>query len=273
MIYLPIGSRKDDFLLSKKIPFLMETTNNSKKIIVGKKQYLETEKRLSFKQLNFIKKVKAHVSKLPPLDKSAQYNTGQICYHQTRISEQPQEIFNTVEYDINTAYWVTAYTMGFINHDLFMQGLEMSKMARLVALGSLATTKKYWRYDGKGECEVYHTEYNEQTRHFFFNISHQVGLVLMELFDTCNGFFSWVDAVFIPSDKVKTADKVLKFHGLLGKTKPVYKIEVITEPLQYKIHQEKDNPIRNKTFMVRSRKTIRKRLSLYEKFKLNNLKH
>jgi hypothetical protein len=89
--------------------------------------------------------------------------------------------------------------------------LKYSKDSRLIAVGALAQDKTTHYYN-KGEKTHQVRQYNEQHANVFWSAAAKVGEIMGEILQNCNGFFYWVDAVFLPIEQAEKARQILKSH-------------------------------------------------------------
>ena len=99
--------------------------------------------------------------------------------------------------------------------------LKYSKDSRLVAVGTLAQDKKVTEYIN-GKKEKVYREYNETEANVFWTAAADVGKTMIKVLNACNGFFCWVDAVFIPKSEFNKAAEILKESGYNFHTKDIY---------------------------------------------------
>ena len=140
---------------------------------------------------------------------------------------------NVVELDVNSAYWNIALEKGYIDKSLYDKGLQMSKITRLVSLGSLATTKQYIHYDAElNKFEDMGKDYDEVLRSFFFDVSKTLDDMMLECFEMIgydNVFFYWVDAFFIKKEYQKQVHEFFENRGLKLKTKLIKSMYINNE--------------------------------------------
>lgn len=109
---------------------------------------------------------------------------------------------NVVEIDLNGAYWKAAYLLGIIPEEIYKEGLEKEKHLRLAALGSLATHKDVYRFDGEDYFLVPVSEEQRQievrNRSAFFECARYVSGAMFAAMDYAGrqAMFFWVDAIF-----------------------------------------------------------------------------
>jgi hypothetical protein len=89
--------------------------------------------------------------------------------------------------------------------------LKYSKDSRLIAVGALAQDKTIFYYN-KGVKTHQERQYNEKQANVFWAAAAKVGEIMAEILTVCNGFFYWVDAVFLPIEQAETARQILKSH-------------------------------------------------------------
>jgi len=99
--------------------------------------------------------------------------------------------------------------------------LKYSKDSRLVAVGTLAQDKIVTEFKAGKKSQTYR-EYNETEANVFWTAAADVGKTMINVLNSCNGFFCWVDAVFIPREYFNKAAKLLKESGYNFHTKEIY---------------------------------------------------
>ena len=85
-----------------------------------------------------------------------------------------------------------------INDDILKRGMLLEKKDRLKALGSLATVKRAYEYDGK-KILTLPPVFDPHTRNIWFLISHTLGVIMNDVvkqFGKENFYLFWVDAFF-----------------------------------------------------------------------------
>jgi hypothetical protein len=87
--------------------------------------------------------------------------------------------------------------------------LKYSKDSRLIAIGALAQDKTIYYYSN-GIKTHQERQYNEKHANVFWAAAAKVGEVMSEILKACNGFFYWVDAIFLPVDQAEKARQILK---------------------------------------------------------------
>ena len=143
-----------------------------------------------------------------------------------------------VQIDINAAYITAVRNFGLLSLDsynkFFIEETEekrlikksnssrhkghkgevykYSKDSRLIAVGSLAQDKKISSYI-KGEKVKEERQYNEKEANVFWSAAAEVGRIMIEILENCQGYFFWVDAIFIPEQQAEKAKEILKTYG------------------------------------------------------------
>ena len=149
-----------------------------------------------------------------------------------RFECEPGIHHNMVEIDINHAYWKIALDKGYIGQEIYKKGIDTSrvdKTDRLIALGSIATVKRQYGFDGY----EYHSEediVDEVTRSYFFDIANELGKTMCEVIEECVSWpfvFFWVDAVFCAKGAEKYVIEAMAKRGFKCKTidLPCLKVE------------------------------------------------
>lgn len=224
-VNLPITSGKLEFLQKSKIPFNVSFTNNSTTIdLVNEKiRYFLAPDFLKKSELNFIGRVKKTAVNCgkPEIGISA----NNIQYFRFNNFKQ---IKNLIEIDVNSAYWQLAHQLGYVDDKLFQEGVnseKISKMARLVALGSLATKKKVFQFDGSNFHYIGY-KFNSVTRSYFFHVSYELDKIMNEIFSEIGekALFYWFDAFFVSADVAEFIEYSLGRFDLGIKTKQIHEI-------------------------------------------------
>jgi hypothetical protein len=162
----------------------------------------------------FIKKVKREVCSNAESKKFRESNPKFI-----KFSPLFEDEFNFgfkmfSEVDINSAYWFAAKDYGMICEDTFEKGLEVPKKVRLMALGSAASTKDIFSFDG--ENYTYQgIECNKHGRLAFFTIAKRIDDLMSNAIKIFSGqaAFYWVDALFV---KTQFSDSVIHYINGMG---------------------------------------------------------
>lgn len=176
-------------------------------------------------ELNFVKKTRAEIIK----------NATDRGYQEMRLWSDykffdiaaPEYLkdgatFNNsvVEIDINNAYWNAAFNLSLICRDTYNKGLEMSKKVRLISVGSAASRKNHFYFNGE-DYEYLRTDENIAGISSFFRISEYIGEIVSHLFNKHNLLMYWVDAIFVPKNQVGAVCEYLELAGMEYKVKPI----------------------------------------------------
>jgi hypothetical protein len=154
-------------------------------------------------ELNFITSVKRYVLK-NEIHLREEFQENQLFsedVHFVRVQKVPvNKIFeNVCEVDIDQAYWETAHQLGIISDDLYRKGSKgnISKQARLTALGSFA--KKVYRYKFKGKkVQSVEVDKDELLENLWFTICKRVSDVMHKVIEALGDdfIFYWVDGIY-----------------------------------------------------------------------------
>lgn len=210
-----------ELLCAQHIPHSVELGNNTIYInseFGGRKTRNSfTDNKLKNKDLNFIKRVRKHISesvKNLEIPKTTARDVAYIGFNR-HIAGRYE---NVTEIDVNGAYWQTAYLMGFIGDEIYREGLTVDKMTRLIALGSLAGERTLYRFETKTRARItngfpdlrklagYKYEgviSDERLRSLFFLICQEMGNLMSDCVDRLGGNafkIFWVDALIIDKD-------------------------------------------------------------------------
>lgn len=230
------------FLTHNEIPFVSYSTMSSKMVEFAGEKYYLSDLQLKGKELGFLSTVRRDAKDYFRKNGQSEVNRSNIAY--TYLNNLPVGHYeNMVEIDISAAYWNCAYKIGIITKSTFEKGLTISKAARLVALGALASNKACFVFDGKelkyrgdnkalkvafdkNEMKVIsETDKDSSLAFLFFQISFEIGIVIKDVYnrlntikpDGCIGF--WVDAVFVDRQLAFEAVETIASHGYDCKVK------------------------------------------------------
>ena len=160
---------------------------------------------------------------------------------------------NVVEIDINSAYWILAYKMGYISEEQYNKGLDLEKIERLSVLGSIARIQYIFQYID-GEPMTAERNVSANGRIAFFNICSKLGNIMSDIVNE-NGrnffFFFWVDAFFCSSHIADSVVESIKSRGLDCKIKKMSSISVKKEKDTFKVFAtQKGSKLRNSTNVI-----------------------
>lgn len=220
---------KSKFLYHSKIPFSLKKSGGTYEI----KSALWNDKAFasSFNQneVTFIRSVKNYIVKNHIADSilDTDYKALKIDYIRVNLFNDGDVVDDLMEIDVNAAYWQTAYNMGFISKSIYEKGFEVSKVARLASLGSLAKVTEEWVFDGE-KMELKPPVSSYATENIWFAICKRVSDIMNKAVSTAGkGFvFYWVDGIYVKND-TETISKIVKYFGSIGydvKMSPVARI-------------------------------------------------
>lgn len=205
-------------LYDLKIPFTASISNNTDitKVYSGTPnavEYVRQASKMDNKTLQLIRQVKSHADKQPP--PPVEYTSADIKYIKFFIEKQKETFFDIFEIDINSAYWHIAYRLGYISKKIFELGNDREKtpkISRLIALGSMATSTRLYKYEG-GNSPILKIgdKTNYKTRFMYFHICKTLDQIIedcIEKYGYSNFLFYWVDAVFV---KKEAAGEIQEF--------------------------------------------------------------
>lgn len=191
-------------LVRRKVPHEAQISNLSTMIKTACDKTIISESPMKPQTLGFIRQVKAYAQKCgkPKVPKREKID------YIKRFECEAGTHHNMVEIDINHAYWKIALDKGYISQEIYEKGIDTSKVDktdRLIALGSIATVKRQYGFNGY-DYQVEDDIVDEVTRSYFFDIANELGRIMCEVIEECVSWlfvFFWVDAVFC----VKGAEK------------------------------------------------------------------
>lgn len=228
-IYLPITSNKLEYLAKAGIPHTAYFTNQSThiKLINEPIAYFLAPSFLKKSDLGFIKKVKDFAKKtdLPQTG----VNSSDISYY--RFNSIPEETGEVMEIDVNKAYWELAHRYGYISSEIYQAGLDtekIGKLTRLVALGSLASKKKVFQFDGQNYHPIGY-QFDPVLRSYFFHVSLELDLIMNRIFTDIgeSALFYWFDAFFVSPEVAGYIENELNREGLGIKKQPIREVKKI----------------------------------------------
>lgn len=221
-----------DFFVAHKRPFVAYSSVSSKQILIGGRKYFLSDLPLKTKELGYLSTVRKDARKYDESQESKFVSKKDIRYTQIK-NIAPGVYSDYVELDLNSAYHECAFQLGIISRATYEKGLKVSKMARLVALGALASNKAVFEFSGKkleykgqkNEIEKLEGKEKDDLSYLFFRISAEIGRVISDVYyqlntigkDGCIGY--WVDAVFVRRELIGEALKIINEYGYEAKLK------------------------------------------------------
>lgn len=147
------------------------------------------------------------------------------------------------EVDLKAAYWHFAKKNGFINDELFKEGLRVDKKIRLMSLGGLAKNTNVFNYK-EGELKSTEKINSHETEGIFFKVAYDTDLImrkLLNILDKKDFCFYWVDAIFFRGrDNLEKIKAILENEDLPFKVVEIKKMQrketkIIVEDFNYKV--------------------------------------
>ena len=183
--------------------FKVSSTSNSTMLEFDLSKYLYSDSHFSKKYLHYFQKLKKEVTKniqekniiVPDYQKSKYF-------HFKEFEEVTQgeilEFKNCIELDINKAYYVALYNLGYISKDFFNLCIELPKKIRLALVGTLATTKSILFYED-GVIKDHEIIKNDKLRNVFFHCVKVVDECLYSFSYLAKEsfIFYWVDGIYL----------------------------------------------------------------------------
>ncbi len=244
-----------DYLKQNDVEHTIIQTSNSLKIITQNNTFISSNTKLTNKAFQAIKRIKKYVAENVEYEKIKKPKN--IHYFESKNIPTKETILQDfVEIDVNSAYFTLALQKNYIDSEI-LNYVKDDKIARLVGLGSLATTKTTEKYNTDTKKYEHISTITEPTENVFFDISNDLGEIMYEILtkvipDTQFSFF-WVDAIFCHKKNIENVQNFLKSKNLESK---IYEIETIeikeTKDFRYKAVATKQDkttkayPISNK---------------------------
>jgi hypothetical protein len=231
-----------DELKDEKIPFTLETTTLTRKVITPDFTYSYINKGagLNLWELNLIKAVKRDALAIN-IDNFPKVTAEDVPY----INRNPKRFGSCLtfedmyEVDLNQAYWNLAYINGIITEATFLKAAHprISKGARLIALGALAKRTRVIEFDGTQYGKLYEGERLTTERLFYF-CCEEVASIMIDFAQLAGDdfLFYWVDAIFLKGPAVQKVIENLiavqqeikiKFPSIPDSLFKMYKIDKI----------------------------------------------
>jgi len=242
MNHIKLGEENCAFLQMLQIPHVVKTTNSTVRIeIPNAKPMLFSDGFIPMKYLAFIKKVKTCVQKSSAFRENKEYIkrlSSQDVKYILDNSSKSGYYEDCTELDINGAYWVCAYHLGYITDEIYREGialkkdgrLKIPKMVRLIALGALArkrTVREYCPeklgYDYKG------LEYDPELGGVFFHTAKRVGEIMLQCVEEMGQspfLLFWVDAFIVETSACWIVEHFMRQSGYEVKRKRLHYLNI-----------------------------------------------
>lgn len=228
------GSEIKKILCGNNIPHTIEYTNTTIKIELqnGSNQvFIINDSEIPINDLSLINEVKRNAEKLDIENtKTTSRDISFFQWGKVRVGKYK----GFVEVDVNKAYWEIAFQKGYINKKTYLRGMNkipgkkpIRKQTRLMALGSMATVKNKYEWNGKDYDHI-EKKVNETTRSYFFDVAKTLDGYMKEAFGEFGRsvLFYWVDAIYIDFRQVEKMKTFFLERGLEVKTKEIKNILV-----------------------------------------------
>lgn len=208
------------FHLLHHIPYIMEITGSRIIFKSERGDYMSRSEDFLAKELSFIKSVKHHIIKQKIFDVIPNHfkedmDKEKIKYYAYSPRYKAGDFINGgTEIDMKSAYWETANMANMLTAEIYKKGIEVSKLARLASIGTLAKKSRTIIYDGKTETDLGLTR-SEMTEFLWDTICYKVGEIMSEAAErNANEFiFFWVDGIFVTGNEGKKTAEFFKSVG------------------------------------------------------------
>lgn len=205
--------RKCECLVELKEPFTMIKSGSSYELASRIWNEKASARAFTATDLGFINSVRNHIEKYAKsIDFIDTYYAGEDINY-IRVSEYKvgERIEDLVYVDINGAYWQTAHNLGIISDKLYLKGLDVGKIVRLAALGSLAKKKDIWKFDGLRFKKL--DTVKNPNENLWFAICKRVSDVMGEVVNAIGDdfVFYWVDGIYIKNKPEVLQNVLSKF--------------------------------------------------------------
>lgn len=190
---------KCNFMYKAKKPFMLVKSGSSYELISTFYNDKAYRSGFSTSDLNFIKSVKNYVKK-NDIDiefNECDYSSERIDYIKVNKFKVGDVLEDLRCIDIKSAYWQTALNLGIISKEIYDKGMNVGKVVRLAALGSLAKKKDIWSFDGKElkKMDTVRSEYEN----LWFAICKKVSDIMNHVVKSIGDdfVFYWVDGIYV----------------------------------------------------------------------------
>lgn len=191
-------ARKEDYFRALKRPYKIQSTNYTSIIENDKERYIIAREFTGFGFLKILQKFRADVNKniegkALKLKEIKYFEFNEMYFH------EKEGAISGIEIDISKAYIFAAYYCKFISDEILKLLLSLKKSTRLKILGSLATRKRIFNYDEKGNLTTQEIKKNDLHLICWNNICYQVDDYMNNLIRLNNPslfVFYWFDNLF-----------------------------------------------------------------------------
>jgi len=164
-------------------------------------------KKIPPMELGFIRRVKNHILKHQIYANfiSNFYYPEDIDYVSIMKHDKTVKIDNVIEIDIDEAYWKTAHILNVLSDHLYEEGRKsngkISKLGRLISLGSLAKKKIIYYFKGSRLMKK-ETQRSLTTENIWYSICKRLSDVMNEAREIAGKDFImyWVDGIYIKNE-------------------------------------------------------------------------
>lgn len=209
-------------------PCRVTYTSNSVYVATKDKQFVFTSNgtALKPKELQFVKKFRAYFNNNKPNKFNKRYANHQPKFF--RFYKDSGNYSNIIEIDINKAYPSSGKILGIIPDFLYEEGINHSKSAFLVAIGSLFRKKKVIDVASNGERTLVKDEkpdpyLSSVWRSIVGFVDHAMQSSISTKQDAV--YFYWCDALFVKKSEAQHFIDQLNSFGFEVKTKDIERIE------------------------------------------------
>jgi len=158
-------------------------------------------------ELGFIRRVKNYVKSNRVAEKFATtyYYPDDVMYVSVDKKQPGTMIDDIVEIDIDEAYWRTAFLLGVISEKIYIEGSKqtgkISKLGRLIALGSLAKKQDVYKFKGNRLLK-HEVKRSRLTENIWYSICKRVGDLMYEAKTIAGSDFLlyWVDGIYVKNN-------------------------------------------------------------------------
>jgi len=241
-------------------PFTLKRINNKFRLT---SEYFgdsssQANRKIPSKELGFIRRVRNYIMKNEVYANFIDnlYYPSDIKYVDVSRKKPNSEFLDCVEIDIDEAYWKTAYSLGVISKSLYREGSKengkISKLCRLISLGSLAKKEYSYFFNGKQLRKT--TERSVLTENIWYSICKRISDVMHEakLIAGENFLLYWVDGIYVKNDPI-VIEKIMDCFSSYGyEVKTIRGLHVLydSEKVIVESTSENSNELSKRPFFI-----------------------
>jgi hypothetical protein len=213
-------------------PCIVTYTSSSVYVKTKQRTYIFTssEARLKNLELQFIKKFRKYYVDNPQIKFNKKYSKHQPKFFQ--FYKEEGTFTDLVEIDINRAYPSAGKILGIIPQEIYDSGLQFSKSAFLIAIGSLYRKKRVIQVFADGRRKLLSDEERDpQLSKIWRSITGYTDYAMQSVIQSKpkSVYFYWCDALFVKKQDKDHFINGLSEFGFQTKVKEIERLEFTPE--------------------------------------------